>query len=76
MADLALKPVMGNRNPLTRAALARRIRALACDMASVSAQMQHAGGFDADILLHAHELLNASAIAQGWAREIDASAKE
>lgn len=63
------------KNPLARAALARKLKKLAADMHELGVMMENAGGFDAEIVAHAHELLNASAIAAGWAREMEADAR-
>lgn len=68
---------MGKKShPLTRAALARKLKKLAVDMHELGVQMEYTGGFDAEIVAHAHELLNASAIAAEWARGMEADARE
>ena len=61
-------------HPLTRAALARKLKKLAADMHELGVQMEYTGGFDHVIVQHAHELLHASAIARDWAREIEPAA--
>jgi len=61
-------------HPLTRAALARRLKKLAADMHELGVQMEYTGGFDPEIVQHAHELLNASAIAREWARDMEPAA--
>lgn len=61
-------------NPLARSALARRLKKLAADMHETGVIMETAGGFDASIVQHAHELQRASAIARDWAREIEPAA--
>lgn len=66
---------MPKKNPLARAALARRLKKLAADMHEVGVMMEYTGGFDAEIVQHAHELLNASAIAAEWARGMAADAR-
>lgn len=67
---------MGKKShPLARAALARKLKKLAADMHELGVQMEYTGGFDPEIVQHAYELLNASAIAREWARDMEADAR-
>lgn len=62
------------RPPVARHILIRKLKKLAADMHEIGVQMEYTGGFDAELVQHAHELLNASAIAKDWARQMEASA--
>ena len=60
------------KQPMSRAALAKRLRKLACEMFEVAVQMEYGAGFDVKQAHDALSLVHASGVARQWADDMAA----